>query len=419
MAGKLTERRIKAALHAKKNVILSDGDSLFLEITEKGAAHWRFRYRFNGKANRISLGDYKIVSLSAARELCRDVRSQLSNGNDPSQLRKERKKQQKEEKEKQRLTYADVVNEWFAVKQSQNVESTQRCNLNRIKRHILPTLGSKAFCEVTQDDQLAILRELEERDILGESKRVCNLLEQIGAYAQARKWSKGNIAFGLKQLIKRKPKVEQGHFPAITELEGVREMLRKIDFFCADKLKHRHTSDEMRALLRLFPLTGLRGNELAGLRWEEVDFTERKMTIPVERCQKTKKPFTVYLSDQSLAILQELYKQRHNGFVFRSRGASGHIITQTINNTLHLAGIPKGEMCNHGWRSVMLTLGHNYCHDYEAVELSASHTIGNAVAQAYNRGNYEARRRAFIQWYADFLDALKNDTELPKYVFSF
>ena len=95
--------------------------------------------------------------------------------------------------------------------------------------------------------------------------------------------------------------------------------------------------------------------------------------------------------------------------------APGDRLAISRSKALHRSGIPKGQMCNHEWRAVMLTLGHNYCTDYEAVELSASHEIGNAVAQAYNRGNYEERRRKFIQWWADFLEALMHDKELPKY----
>lgn len=412
MAGKLTDKQLKAIVPTEKTQTFSDGDSLFLEVTPKGAKYWRFRYRMNGKPNRISFGTYPDVSLKEAREKCQEARRLLAGGTDPSQARKETKAQAREKATQGALTYADVAKEWFEVKQSKNVERTQKVNRQRLDRHILPALGSKLFCEVTQEDQLAILRELESRDILEECKRVCDLMEQIGAYAQARKWSEGNIALGLKQLIKRRPTVEKTHLPAITDIEGVRTMLKKIDAYCKRGEQFGNPSSIMRAALRLFPLTGLRGNELAAARWEEVNFTDRKMVIPVERCQKTKKPFTVYLSTQAVEILQDLYGQRRNGFIFRSGGKNGYISLNGVNNALHSAGIPKGEMCNHGWRSVMLTLGHQFYADYEAVELSASHEIGNAVGQAYNRGKYEERRRAFAQWWGNFLDALANDGEL-------
>ncbi|MBO4335976.1 MAG: integrase arm-type DNA-binding domain-containing protein [Desulfovibrio sp.] len=415
MAGSLSDKKIKALVPKEKTYIQSDGDGMYLEVTPKGSKRWRMKYRFWGKENRLSLGLYPQVSLAQAREKCQEARKLIAEGIDPSQARKKAKAQAREEEFKDALTYADVVKKWFEVKQLKNVERTQKVNRQRLDRHILPALGGKLFCEVTQEDQLAILRDLENRDVLEECKRVCDLMEQIGAYAQARKWSEGNIALGLKQLIKRRPSAKKTHLPAITELEGVRAMLKKIDVFCKRGEQYGNPSSIMRAALRLYPLTGLRGNELAAARWEEVNFEERKMVIPLERCQKTKMPFTVYLSSQAVAILQDLYEQRRNGFIFRSGGKNGYITLNGVNNALHSAGIPKGEMCNHGWRSVMLTLGHQYCPDYEAVELSASHQIGNDMALANNRGTYEERRRAFIQWWSDFLDALANDREPVKY----
>ncbi|MBR3664585.1 MAG: integrase arm-type DNA-binding domain-containing protein, partial [Desulfovibrio sp.] len=382
MTKKLTEKLLKALVQSKLPQTVSDGNNLYFEITKSGTGCWRFRYRYNGKSNRISLGVYPLVSLSDARERCEELRRQLAQHIDPAQAKKEVRQEQKKETALQKITYADVVKEWFAVKQSQNVERTQKVNWQRLERHILPVLGKKPFCTVTMDDQLGIIRALEARDVLEESKRVCDLMEQIGAYAKARQWAKENIADGLKLLIRRRPKIEKKHLPAITDLEGVRGMLKKIDAFCKRGELYGNPSSIMRAALRLYPLTGLRGNELAGLRWEEVFFDEQKAVIPAVRCQKTKKPFTVYLSNQASVILRELHEERRNGFVFRSGGSSGHITLEGVNQALHRSGIPKGQMCNHGWRAVMLTLGHNYCTDYEAVELSASHEIGNAVAQA-------------------------------------
>ena len=414
MGGKLTDTLLRSLKPTDKLQKIGDGGGLFLFVLPTGGLSWRYLYRFQGKQKTFVIGRYPETGLKAARHALAEARQILENGFDPSEVRKDAKAQAREEEVRGALTYGDVVKEWFEVKQSKNVERTQKVNRQRLDRHILPSLGGKLFCEVTQEDQLAILRDLESRDILEECKRVCGLMEQIGAYAQARKWSEGNIALGLKQLIKRRPTVEKTHLPAITDIEGVRVMLKKIDAFCKRGELYGNPSSIMRAALRLYPLTGLRGNELAAARWGEVNFEKRKMEIPIERCQKTKKPSTVYLSTQAVEILQDLYEQRRNGFIFRSGGKNGYISLNGVNNALHSAGIPKGEMCNHGWRSVMLTLGHQLYPDYEAVELSASHLIGSDVVQTYNRGTYEERRRAFIQWWADFLTALANDRELPE-----
>ena len=49
MAGKLTDKQLKAIVHTEKTQTFSDGESLFLEVTPKGAKYWRFRYRIGGR----------------------------------------------------------------------------------------------------------------------------------------------------------------------------------------------------------------------------------------------------------------------------------------------------------------------------------------------------------------------------------
>ncbi len=51
-----------------KNVRLSDGRGMYLEITQNGGKWWRFKYRIDGKEKRISLGVYPDVGLAEARD---------------------------------------------------------------------------------------------------------------------------------------------------------------------------------------------------------------------------------------------------------------------------------------------------------------------------------------------------------------
>ncbi|WP_241017330.1 Arm DNA-binding domain-containing protein [Paraburkholderia sp. Ac-20342] len=46
---------------------LFDGGGLFLELMPTGSKKWRLKFRFNGKENRMSFGDYPLVSLAEAR----------------------------------------------------------------------------------------------------------------------------------------------------------------------------------------------------------------------------------------------------------------------------------------------------------------------------------------------------------------
>jgi len=63
----LTAKSVEAALPKEKRYRILDADNLLLEVTPSGGKSWRFRYRFNGKADMIGLGKYPEISLKEAR----------------------------------------------------------------------------------------------------------------------------------------------------------------------------------------------------------------------------------------------------------------------------------------------------------------------------------------------------------------
>jgi hypothetical protein len=74
---------------------LFDGDGLLLRVIPSGGKWWRFKYRFEGKANMLSLGRYPEISLADARCRRDAARELLRQGIDPSVVRKEEKARRK------------------------------------------------------------------------------------------------------------------------------------------------------------------------------------------------------------------------------------------------------------------------------------------------------------------------------------
>jgi Arm domain-containing DNA-binding protein/integrase-like protein len=68
-----------------------DSGGLYLIVNPAGSRLWRFRYRYNGKENLLSLGVYPIVGLKDARAKRDETRKLLAAGIDPSAARKSRK----------------------------------------------------------------------------------------------------------------------------------------------------------------------------------------------------------------------------------------------------------------------------------------------------------------------------------------
>ncbi len=87
----VNDMQIRRAKPDAKAYTLSDGAGLSMLIEPNGSKSWRFRYRFAGKPEMISLGVYPSVSLAQARLRRDEARKLLSEGRNPSVVRKEQK----------------------------------------------------------------------------------------------------------------------------------------------------------------------------------------------------------------------------------------------------------------------------------------------------------------------------------------
>ena len=87
----LTDVAIRSAKPSEKARRLSDGAGLYLEVSPAGGKWWRFKFHFDGKEKRLSLGVYPDVGLKDARERRDDARRLLANGIDPAVNRKVQK----------------------------------------------------------------------------------------------------------------------------------------------------------------------------------------------------------------------------------------------------------------------------------------------------------------------------------------
>jgi len=84
---------------------LNDGGGLVLLINPDNSKYWRFNYTFQTKRKTISLGTYPDIGLKRARKDADDCRTQLSDGINPSQIRKDHKQAvQKSIENEQRIT---------------------------------------------------------------------------------------------------------------------------------------------------------------------------------------------------------------------------------------------------------------------------------------------------------------------------
>jgi hypothetical protein len=107
----LTDAVLRSAKPRKKAVRLFDERGLYVELSPAGGKWWRFKYRFNGKEKRLSLGIYPSVSLKDARDRRDAARRLLAGGIDPGE---NRKAQELAGADRAANSFEVVAREWFA-----------------------------------------------------------------------------------------------------------------------------------------------------------------------------------------------------------------------------------------------------------------------------------------------------------------
>ena len=155
----------------------------------------------------------------------------------------------------------------------------------------------------------------------------------------------------------------------------------------------------------LFPRPG----ELRAAEWTEFDTEKSVWTIPAERT-KLRRAHKVPLSRQALVVLSDLRRiTGHGRLAFPSvRTITKPISENTLNAALRRLGYGNDEATSHGFRASAATLLNETGRwNADAIERQLAHIERNDVRRAYARGEHWDERVRMTQWWADYLDDLK------------
>lgn len=93
--GRLTNEIIENAGRRDTPYKIADGKGLVIWITATGKKSWRYRYRFDGKEQMLTIGQYPRTPLAEARELHAIAMAQVKRGVDPAALKQEAKRRRR------------------------------------------------------------------------------------------------------------------------------------------------------------------------------------------------------------------------------------------------------------------------------------------------------------------------------------
>lgn len=386
----LTDTAIRALKPKSVRYSRSDERGLVLEVFPTGGMLWHYRYRLNGKQERVTLGRYPALSLKLARAE-RDKRETLvAQGQSPAVQKRLAKQGAAPD-----TTVAEFGERFF-----RDVVAKDRRDLTIPRRYfdksIVPAIGTKAVRDVTTEDVRAIIWRKKDEGFDAAAGNIRSVLKRLFDYAQTAGLVSTNPVLALPMRHVHKARARERALSP----DEIRAFLK-----AAFESNIRR---QFKIGLHLILLTMVRKSELLLARWEHLDFEQAEWHIPAEH-SKTGKPHIVFLSRQAVALFRELHALAGGSeLVMPGRGSltkpfAHNAINTALKTALQGQDIPAFTI--HDLRRTASTLLHENGWPSDVVEKALNHTIGG-VRGVYNRAEYAPQRREMLQFWADTIEQL-------------
>lgn len=398
---KLTATAVKNAKPGRH----SDGEGMYLLVTEAGQKYWRFDYRFLGKYKTLALGVFPDTTLAMARSKRTEARTLLANDQDPSVVKRKAKAIAKQKNDN---TFQSVAHKWLETTASQRKANTDAKLKSWLSRDVIPELGALPVSEIKTTDVLRLLRKMEARGVFDSVLRVKQIVSRIMKFAVREGLVERDPTYELQgpDTFKSKP---TKHHAAITDPKAFGGLLRAIAGYEGHFI--------IKTALQLSPLVFVRPGELRAMEWIEVDLENAIWSIPGHR-MKMSSDHIVPLSTQTVALLQGLHLVTGDRqLAFPSLKGEGRPLSEnTINAALTAMGYDGTRHRAHGFRASARTmLDEQLGYPAHLIEHQLAHAVKDANGRAYNRTSHIKERREMMQSWADYLDKLNIGGQLLQF----
>lgn len=369
-----------------------DGGGLWLQVKPGGTKSWLLRYMHRGRARAMGLGPAELIGLADARERAREARRLLLDGIDPIDRRRQERQTRQLEATKA-TTFADAVERYLLSHERSWRNDKHRAQWRAtLSTYALPEIGKLPLGDIDTPLVLKILSPI--WSVKPETaSRLRGRIEAVLAWGIAQGLRAGpNPAMWKNHLSKLLPPRARmatvQHHAALPYVE--------LPAFMAGLRAHIGLSA---AALRFTILTAARTGEAINARWSEIDLAARLWTIPPKR-MKAGRQHRVPISDAALEVLATLPRMADCDYVFpgaRTGKPLSNMAMLQLMRELRPGYVP------HGFRSSFKDWATEATgHPREAIELALAHRVGDAVEQAYMRGDLFEKRRALMSDWAIF-----------------
>ena len=367
----------------------SDGGGLNLRVEKSGAKYWFQRVTIDRKRRNLGLGGYPTVSLAEAREAALLNTRMIREGRDPLGEKREAIAARKRPPTPTFSEASETVIEmrrptWTNAKHAGQWTST-------LGTYAYPEIGPKLVTDITSADILAVLTPIwtEKPET---ASRVRQRMETVLDWAIARGYRIDNPASrSITKALPAMPRIKEHH--QALHYRDVPNAMEKVRNSTADTVT--------KLAFEFLVLTAARSGEVRLATWDEIDWAERKWTVPAER-MKAKREHQVPLAGRAIEVLRQAEELADGSTELIFPGLRGKPLSDMVFTAmLRRLKIPAVA---HGFRSSFKDCGtEKFRVGWEVSETALAHNLGDSTEQAYSRTDLFELRRDFMEKWAQFV----------------
>lgn len=275
---KLTKRIVDQVETEKADYFIWDDDlqGFGLRVFTSGRRSYVVQYRAKGRTRRFTIGPHGVWTPETARGEARILLGRVAQGDNPAEER---------ELDHKAITIKELCERYLedakaglilGKKRRPKKDSTIYTDEGRIKRHIIPLLGTRRVKDIKSADITRFMRDVAAgrtkmtektkkygrtivRGGIGTGTRTLGLLGAILTYARENGIIETNPARGIRKAAdqKRNRRLSEDEYRLLGQL------LRDAD--------HDDQLSTAATMIRALALTGCRRGEIINLDWREVD----------------------------------------------------------------------------------------------------------------------------------------------------
>jgi len=363
-----------------------------LRVRQTGSRSWIFQYKIGGKTRRLVIGQASAIKLGRAREIASEHYAKVKLGRDPGA-----------EKRLQVLQSSHTFGGLAAKYLEQQQGALRPGSFREISRHLETHSASLYRLPVDTVDQRTI------------AERLSGIEKNSGAVTanRVRASMSAMFSWGMKEgLVLANPvantnkREEKTRDRVLVDAE-LRAIWRSLD--------DRYYGN----IVKLLMLTGQRLNEIAGLRWSEIDFDRGLISLPGTRT-KNARPHELPMSSQVRTLLSAQPKIDGRDSIFGKRKAPYSGLSRCkaeLDTRIAASGRALAPWVLHDLRRSVATGMAELGIQPHVIEAVLNHVSGHkgGIAGIYNRAQYSAEKaEALARWDEHISAILKGRSGLVK-----